>query len=144
MNPRIANRVIIALAAALLVGCGGNTYKPNAVDTQLASYAGQATYPRNLTPMRNPDLFCSVAPDATITLWNAGDNPVSGFEVWINQMYTLHLDKLDARDSISLDPATIYNKTGANLKGVPANSINTVQIQQQDKLWDVHGPIIQH
>jgi len=87
-------------------------------------------------------VFCIVSPDATITIWNAGDDAFNGFEVWVNQMYTLHVDKLDARDNVVLDPATIYNRTGANLKGVPATSINMVQIFEQGKLWTVQGPCI--
>jgi hypothetical protein len=141
---RIVKQIVLAVSAAAFLGCASNVYKPNAADTQLASYAGQATYPRDVTPVKHPDLFCIVAPDATITLGNTSDNPISGFEVWVNQMYTLHVDKLDARDMIAIDPATLYNKTGSNIKGVPANSINTVQIQVGEKLWDVHGPIIQH
>jgi hypothetical protein len=54
------------------------------------------------------------------------------------------VDKLEARSTLVIDPATIYNKTGVNLAGVPSNSINLVQIFSQDKLIDVQGPIISH
>ena len=143
MNQRIGKLVITGLSAALLVGCAA-TYKPSASDTQLASYAGAAVYPREITAVQAPHLFCSIAPDATITIYNAGDESYSNFEIWINQMYTLHIEKLDARSTIAIDPATVYNKSGSNLKGVPAASINAVQVFMQDKLWDVQGPILPH
>jgi hypothetical protein len=51
---------------------------------------------------------------------------------------------MDARSTLAIDPATLYNKTGSNLKGVPATSINSVQILVDGKLMDVQGPIIPH
>jgi hypothetical protein len=134
----------VALSGSLLAGCASNTYQPSASDTQLSAYAGQASYPRSLTPTQAPHLFCSIAPDATITLYNASDDAVTEFELWVNQMYTLHVAKLDAKSTVSINPASVYNKTGNNIAGVPASSINTVQIYYQGKLWDIQGPIIPH
>ncbi len=141
---RIVKHLCLALSAIVMAGCASSSYDPKAADTQLASYAGQAVFPSKLTAVESPHIFCSVAPDATITLYNAGDDAYNGFELWVNGLYTLHVEKLDARDEVTIDPKTLYNKVGANLQGVPANSINTVQIYYQDKLYTIQGPIIKH
>jgi hypothetical protein len=134
----------VTVVGIILAGCASGTYQTNASDTQLSAYAGQAVYPRQLIPAEAPHLFSSIAPDATITLYNAGDDAVSDFELWVNQVYTLHVAKLDAKSTVSIAPGTLYNKTGANIAGVPASSINTVQVYYEGKLWDVQGPIIPH
>ena len=144
MNQRIGKFAIAVVSAALLSACAPTTYQTNATDTRLAAYAGQATYPASITSTQSPHMFCLVAPDATITIYNAGDESCSNFELWVNQLYTLHVDKMDARSTLAIDPATLYNKTGSNLKGVPATSINSVQILVDGKLMDVQGPIIPH
>ena len=143
MNKRIQSAATAFLASAILVGCQA-TYNTKATDTQLSAYAGQAVYPSSVAANQSPHVFCSVADDGKITLYNAGDEVYSNFEIWVNRLYTLHVDKLDARSTLVIDPATIYNKTGVNLAGVPSNSINLVQIFSQEKLWDVQGPIIAH
>jgi hypothetical protein len=133
------------LAATVLGGCaGGNTYQPNASDTQLSAYAGQASYPYDAHSELAVNLFCTVAPDATITLYNAADHPYTGFEVWVNKSYTLHVEKLDSKSNVALPPAKIFNKSGSNLAGVPASSIASVQIYADGKLLDVQGPIMPH
>jgi hypothetical protein len=144
VNQRIGKISIAVISAALLCGCAPTTYQTNATDTHLAAYAGQANYPTQLTATQTPHMFCTVAPDATITIYNAGDESCSNFELWVNQLYTLHIEKMDARSTLALDPGTIYNKTGVNLKGVPATSINMVQIVLDGKLLDVQGPIVPH
>jgi hypothetical protein len=143
MNYRIAKLATALLASALIAGCAG-TYQTNATDTQLSAYAGQAVYPTTVSSTQSLHVFCTVGNDGTITLYNAGDEIYSNFELWINRLYTLHIDKLDARTTLAVDPATIYNKTGVNLKGVPANSFNLIQIYSQGKLQDVQGPILPH
>jgi hypothetical protein len=134
----------VALASLALAGCGGNVYKASATDTQLSAYAGQAVYPYNLKAEMAPSVFAVMSPDATITLYNAGDVPFANFELWVNQMYTLHVDKLDARTTLAISPASLFNKTGVPLTGAPANSITSIQILSGDKLWNVQGPIIPH
>jgi hypothetical protein len=145
MRKLILTGAVTTLAAFFLGGCtGGNTYNPNASDTQLSAYAGQASYPYDAHSDTAVHLFCTVAPDATITLYNAGDQPYNGFEVWVNKSYTLHVEKLDSKSNVALPPNKIFNKSGSNLAGVPANSIATVQIFADGKLMDVQGPIIPH
>jgi hypothetical protein len=92
MNRRIATVGTAVLAAALLAGCTP-TYQTKATDTQLSAYAGQAVYPTALTSTQAAHVFCSVADDGKITLYNAGDEVFSSFELWVNRLYTLHVDK---------------------------------------------------
>jgi len=135
-----------ALLASSLVGCGPAFYKPNVTsDTQLSAYAGQANYPRQVAPTLAPHLFSTVGPGPVITLYNAGDEPLAGFELWVNQIYTIHVEKLDAKGLLTFDPKSIFNKTGATIDGVPPSSITTVEIQTApDKLVTVQGPILPH
>lgn len=141
-NLNMLSSVVLALVP--LVGCSSNTYKPNAADTALSAYAGQAVYPEKMQAEMSPHLFATVAPDSTITLYNAADTPLSSFELWVNKTYTLHVEKMEAKTALPFDAGTLYNKTGMNLKTIPSNQIAEIQILSQDKLWDVQGPIMPH
>jgi hypothetical protein len=146
MQRHLAKLAAIALAPVLLTGCFSSGYQPNANDMQLAVYAGKAAYPYDVPSQEAPDVFATVAPDATITLYNAGDQPFNNFEVWVNKLYTLHVDKLDAKSIIPINPKYFYNKNAETLVNAPANTINTIQIfvASNAKLWTVKGPIIPH
>ncbi len=141
------NRVLSVLAPvalSLLAGCASGTYQTNASPTQLSAYAGQASYPYDLHSEQAPHLFAMVAPDATVTIYNAGDESYSNFELWVNKSFTLHVDKLAARSSQAFAPDVLFNKSGTNLVNAPASSISTIQVYIEGKLWDVQGPIVPH
>jgi hypothetical protein len=147
MQRHFAKFAVTALAPLFLTGCMFNSgYQPNATDMQLAVYAGKAAYPYDVKSEVNPHLFATVAPDATITLFNAGDESYSEFELWVNKSFTLHVAKLDARSNTPIAPKYLYNSHSDTLVNAPANTINTVQIYlpSTGKLWDVQGPIIPH
>ena len=146
MQRHLAKLAAASLTPILLTGCFSNGYQPNADPMQLAVYAGKANYPYEVHSEFAPHLFATVAPDATITLYNAGDEPLTDFELWVNKLYTLHVDKLDSRSSKAIDPKFIYNSKAENLVNAPANTLTTIQIYLPvaGKLLDVQGPIIPH
>ena len=133
-----------ALTASTLIGCGSNTYQPKASDTELSAYAGKSKYPYDARPEMAPHIFAVVSSDSTIMIYNAGDESYMNFEIWVNKIFTLHVDKLDARSNIAISPNTLFNSNGSNMGGAPANSITSVQVYNRDKLWDVQGPILPH
>jgi hypothetical protein len=140
---RFATGVLIStIASSAMMGCASNTYQPQATDTGLAAAAGKATYPYNAQAQLAEHIFATVAPDATITIYNAGDESYVNLVLWVNKTYSLQVPKLDARDKIAIAPATLFNSTGSNMGGAPASSITKVQIFENDKLWDVQGPIV--
>ena len=146
MQRHLAKLAAAILAPVLLTGCFSSGYQPNANDMQLAVYAGKAAYPYDTKSEFAPHLFATVAPDATITLYNAGDESYSEFELWVNKLYTLHVAKLDARSITPIAPKYLFNSKAENLVNAPANTINTIQIfiPSTSKLLDVQGPILPH
>jgi len=146
MNRLIVKLAALTIAPVLFTGCvsGNSTYQPQATDMQLAVYAGQANYPYDTAAEMAPHIFASIAPDSTITLWNAGADPVNSFELWVNKLYTIHVEKLDGGSAVSIAPGTVFNKKAEMLKDVPPKSLTTIQIYvpATQKLWDVQGPIL--
>jgi len=145
MMKYVAKIVVPVLASALLVGCAADAYKTEATDTQLSAEAGQAVYPRDLTAAEAPHLFCTAGGNGTITLYNTGTDPLIGFDLWVNQMYTLRVtSNLDPKSMLSIDPAKIYSKSGTSFKDAGSSMVSLVQIAYQGKLWTVQGPIMQN
>ncbi len=147
MKREIVKIVAASFAPLLLVGCntGGGTYQTNASDVSLAQYAGKANYPYDAKSEPAVHLFSTIAPDTKITLYNAGDESYSEFEIWVNKLYTLHVRKLEAKSMVVLDPKDLYNsKVAETLAGAPPSTINTIQIFTDGRLLDVQGPILPH
>jgi hypothetical protein len=144
MIKHVTKFVVPVLASAFMVGCASNTYQTEATPTQQAAESAQAVYPTNLTAEQAPHLFCTVGADGMITLYNAGTDPLMGFDLWVNQLYTIRVTStLDAKSTMSIDPANVYNKSGTTLKADAGSMVSMVQILYQGKLWTVQGPIMQ-
>jgi hypothetical protein len=144
MIKHVTKFAIPVLASALIVGCAADAYKTEATDTQLSAEAGQAVYPKDATPTEAPHLFSTISQNGTITLYNTGTDPLIGFDLWVNQLYTIRVtSNLDAKSSLSIDPAKIYSKSGTSLKDTAGSIVSEVQIDYQGKLWNVQGPIMQ-
>jgi predicted small secreted protein len=145
MNRTIAKAAAAVLASIVLTGCGGsNTYQPAGTDIEHAVYAGKANYPYDSHSELGVHIFATVAPDATITLYNAGDESYADFELWVNKLYTLHMKKLDAKSTVSIAPKDVYNTSASNLVNMPASTITNIQmyVGSSQKLIDVQGPIV--
>ena len=139
----LGKTLMLAIVSAGLVGCASNAYDPKAADTKLSAYAGQARYPVEMQTEVAPNLFAVVAADSTFTIYNAGDESITRFEIWVNKTYTLHIeDKLDARSQLTISPKTLFNNVGTSLDGIPASGISSIQIFYDNKLWTVKGPIL--
>ena len=144
MNRSIIKAAIIAVSAFSLVGCASNTYQPNAKDTELAATAAKSPYPYSAHAELSPHVFAVVAPDATITLFNAGDESFADFQIWVNKTYALQVVKLDARSKIAIAPNTLFNGMGTNMGGATGDAVKNIQIWNKDSLYDVQGPIVEH
>lgn len=143
MNQFAMKSALVVLSGLSLVGCASNTYKPNATDTELSATAAKSPYPYSAHAELAPHIFAIVAPDATITLYNAGDESYANFQIWVNKTYALQIDKLDARSHIAVAPNTLFNGMGSNMGGATADAVKSIQIWNKDSLYDVQGPVPQ-
>jgi hypothetical protein len=144
MKKSVMKSTILGLAAVYLVGCASNAYKPTETDTELSAMVAKTPYPYSAHSEMAPHLFATVAPDATITIYNAGDESYANFQVWVNKTYALQVEKLDARSKIVIAPNTLFNGMGTNMGGATGDSVKNVQIWNKDTLSDVQGPILEH
>jgi hypothetical protein len=135
---------LLAGCSLSLVGCGSDTYQPQMTETELSSAAGKNPYPYDMKATEAPHVFAEVSGNSTITIYNAGDDSYVDFTVWVNQTFSLKVDRLEARSKISLAPATFYDNKGSSMGGAPASSISKIRIYSKERLWDVQGPIVPH
>ena len=143
MNRFVPKAAITAISSIILAGCASNTYKPKASDTELSATAAKSPYPYSAQSEPAPHIFAVVSPsDATITLYNAGDESYVNFQLWVNKTYALQIDKLDARSTVAIAPNTLFNGMGTNMGGASASAITSIQVWNKDRLYDVQGPII--
>jgi hypothetical protein len=133
----------LMLGAMLLVGCGGpNEYHPNAEPTKLAAYAATKPYPANTQPQEDLRLTASVnRQSGQVTIRNFSGAPLQDVDVWINQGYVLHLNKIEPNGSRTVNPGDFYNANGSSLENTPPEGIRKIQIQTHDNvLYNIQGP----
>ena len=130
-----------ALTAAATVGCNSNAYDPKANNAELSSYAAQHKYPDNTAAPQSDNVIYGIADNGTITLQNAGDATLSGFQLWVNKSYVLEVNTLAAHSSETFAPELFYNAGGNSLKAEPVSQNWTVQIDDAGKLTTAKGPV---
>lgn len=130
------------ITGAVLVGCNSNPnqYKPQASATEMAAYAASTKYPTDVTPQENLHLTAVVnAGSGQLTLRNFGGPGLANFNLWLNQTYVLHIDRLDPGKSKVIDLVDFYNSGGNN--DLTPDKITRVQVTTMDgKLYNVQGP----
>ena len=143
-------RVIAPLSIALLVtiaGCapaGSKVYKPNSKNTVRAAFAGGVDYPKDLQAVDAPGLSSSVdRRTGQITIRNYSNETQVEPRVWINQIYVLRVRSLGAQDYVVLNKGDFYNAVGGSLKDQPVNSIKQIQLQVEQRLINVMGPMLE-
>jgi hypothetical protein len=142
MNRYLIKAALIGISTFSLMGCASNAYKPTATDTELSSMVAKSPYPYSAHAEQAPHMFAVVAPDATITIFNAGDESYANFQIWVNKTYALQVEKLDTRGKIVIAPNTLFNGMGTNMGGATADAVKNIQIWNKDSLYDVQGPIV--
>ena len=133
-----AASVIVAIA---VVGCGSaNEYKPAAQPPQLAAYAASLKYPLDTAAMDNPKLTAIVDGGANqLTLHNYGDGAIENVNLWLNQSYVLHVDKIPAGGYRIFNMGDFYNSGGNN--DLAGKDVKRVQVETTDnKLMNAQGP----
>lgn len=142
---------VMFLCSTLLVGCessptsgGTREYTPNAKPTQLAAYAASMPYPANLNAQDNPDLVALVNKSTgNITLMNLGPQPLRDFNLWVNQSYLLHVDRVDPNTGRIISKTDLYNSAGNNMENATPESVRRLQVQTGDgALYNVKGPVL--
>lgn len=146
MRRSISALAVTVLGSALLAGCSSpNEYSPSASPTNLSAYAAQAKFPMNAQPKTNADLTSLISSDGSqITVRNFGPGAMNNFNLWVNQTYVVHVDRLDA-NSVKVFPTSLfYNSAGNSLSGAGASDIKTIQIVQSNgDLVNVQGPQVE-
>jgi len=147
MKQYASHFALAALVSALLVGCSSSNdeYQPAAKDTQLAAAAASTTFPMNLKAEDDPHLVAMVnAQSGDLTIRNFGTDGLANFDVWVNQAYVLHVNRLDPNSSRTIKTIDLYNSAGNNMSSLPPGSVRTVQIATNDgrgsRLLNVQGP----
>lgn len=141
------NRFLVCGVAALLIGCGasgGREYSPNAKPTQLAAYAASMPFPSNLNAQENPDLVALInRQSGAISLMNLGPQPLRDFNLWVNQSYVLHVDRVDPNTARVINKTDLYNSAGNNMENASPESIRRLNVQTRDgALYNVKGPVM--
>ena len=136
----------IAALGAALAGCSTpNEYNPPEEPTNLAAYAASNQYPMNTMARDNPHITAVVDhKSGEITLRNFDSGPVANFKLWVNQIYVIHVDRIEPNSFKLIKPDDVFNSTGNNMQKVPPDAIQKIQIETADgQLWNVQGPQLQ-
>lgn len=144
------NRASVTVCAAvvggaLLVGCASNPnlYAPQASPTQMAAYAASTKYPADVTPQENLHLTAVVNSGKNqLTVRNFNGPGLANFNLWVNQTYVLHIDRLDSGKSKIINLGDFFNSGGNN--DLTPDKITRVQVVTIDgKLYNVQGPQVE-
>jgi hypothetical protein len=133
----------IALAAA---GCqsGGNSYNPKTSAPELAAYAASVTYPSNSTPMTDTSITSTVdRRSGAITIRNYTNKTIVEPRLWVNRMFVLRLPTISAQSTIKISKDDLYDSAGRSMASQPTESIKRIELQTEQNLIDVQGPLFE-
>ena len=138
---RLAAACLSGVLAVSMMGCGSaSEYKPAAQPPQLAAYAASIKYPLNTQAVDNPQLTAIVdGGNNQLTVHNYSDGAVLNVNLWLNQSYVLHVDKIPGGGFRIFNMGDFYNSVGNN--DLAGKDIKRVQVETTDeKLMNVQGP----
>lgn len=142
----IMKRVILGLSlvSAVAAGCegGGNAYNPKAKATNLAAYAGAVEYPTNMQAVSEASITSTVDKrSGKITIRNYTNKTLIEPRVWVNQIFVLKIPSMGPQSTVELNKADLFDSSGRSLASQPPSAIKKIQIQTEQNLLDVQGPL---
>ena len=146
-------RRLTTLSIALLFTAGGvigcqtgssRVYRPQSKTTARAAMAGSIEYPTTKPAVDVENLTSTVnRRNGQITIRNFSNNTIIEPRVWINQIFVLRVRSIGPQDSIILNKADFFDSIGRSLRDQPANSIKQIQLQTDQNLINVQGPLLE-
>ncbi len=142
-----AVRTFCLLCVASMVGCAASAaINPNQNTpektraTQLAAYAGNARFPRDLEIKKNLPAAAIVSRDkGTLKIYNFSGDPLRDVRIWVNGAYVQRVDGIAPQTSVVLHTNELYNALGQTLAG-QNESVSRVQLETRENLYDLWGP----
>ena len=139
-----------ALCAAIGAGCSaGASFDPNfgrsddnqAERTQLAAFAAQQQYPRDINASDNLRAAALIDREKnTIRILNFSDRPLNDAVVWVNGAFVHRVASVPPNGSVTVSRSQFYDATGRSLIN-QSTSANRVQIQWGEELYNLQGPV---
>jgi hypothetical protein len=136
----------LSLVSTFAMGCesDGNAYHPKGKATNLAAYAGAVSYPTNMQPIAEQSITATVHPrTGVITIRNFTNKTLLEPRVWVNQIFVLKVPSLGPQSSIELAKEDFYDSAGRSLASQPPSAIKKIQLQTEQSLIDVQGPLFE-
>lgn len=143
MKSYITSLGLALLSSAMLIGCAApNEYQPTAKPTQMAAYAASRHYPDNAQVQDNAKITATVNRETgAITVHNFSNQELTNFNLWVNQAYVAHVDRIDPNTSKIFNKADLYNSGGNTLDSALSSTIRKVQIETSDgTMYNAQGP----
>lgn len=136
-------------AAALLIGCAGEVNNPfsdsgaNINEAQAAAFAASHEYPADVEASNELPLTVLISRgDGEIQVINASDQAIRDGIVWVNGSFAAELENLPANGTVTLPRDAFFDRSGARLSNVQT-SANRVQLQIDDRLHNLQGPVFE-
>lgn len=134
--------IVLACAAGCATSGVNNNGKLTAQEqtpTELAAYAGHATYPTTM-PAQDLRAAAIVGPGKKyIKVYNFSAEPVRDADIWVNGAFVQHIDGIAAQSSVTLRSDQIYNAMGKNFASQD-EPVSRVQLKSADGLYTLQGP----
>ena len=141
---------LIALTLLSIVGCGpknsggaGSNEKMTAqapTPTELAAYAGHATYPSSQQANNDLRAAAVVSPNRdAIKIYNFTAQPLRSVDVWINGAYVQHVAGIPPQGSVTVRSTDLYNGLGKSFAS-QQEPVSRVQVKTSDGFYNVMGP----
>jgi hypothetical protein len=106
---------------------------------RLAAEAARAQYPSEAEATDAPAVAIVNRNEKTIRIYNLSDEGQSDVLVWVNRSYVTRVGSMPAHGSVKVEMNRLYGPQGRNLADQNV-SINQVQIQSGENLYNVQGP----
>ena len=141
---------LIVVAVLLVAGCGAKQPGGSASNekmtaqaptaTELAAYAGHATYPSSQQANNDLRAAAVVSPGRdAIKIYNFTAQPLRSVDVWINGAYVQHIGGIPPQGSVTLRSADLYNGLGKSFAS-QQEPVSRVQVKTADGFYNVMGP----
>jgi hypothetical protein len=135
--------ILAGAALATTVACSENTMNNAMPTSELAAQAAATTLPSNLQGENSNNIGALIEPNSkTIRIFNFGSAPINNAVVWVNNDYVFKVDTLPPGAYVVLNESSFYDHAGHSLSDTNV-TITKVQLQADDHLWTLLGPIVQ-
>jgi hypothetical protein len=107
---------------------------------ELAAYAATAHLPDNAEARHDLKVAAVIDRGSNkIHIYNFGDQPVEGGNIWINREFVQRFDTIPAYGEIVLSRSNFYDHNGQNLRSASV-STETIHLQHDNDVYVLMGP----